>query len=203
MLTLAFNTPRDLPLAVSATRSALATHGVVGLPTETFYGLAVDPHDAVAVARLHELKGRPHDKALPLAVSSLEQADALAVLDEPWRSRLKAVWPAPVTVVVPARRELAAFGATVALRIPAQGMLCSLLARVGPLTVTSANPSGGPPTTLPDDVARGLGHGLALLLDGGATPGGAPSTLLDLTVSPPLVLRPGAWQVPREWFAGR
>jgi L-threonylcarbamoyladenylate synthase len=201
MVTLPFRAPRDVPGAVAATRVVLAEHLVVALPTETFYGLAVRPHDAAAVAALYELKGRGADKALPVAVASIAQLDELVLLGEPWRSRLAAAWPAPLTVVLPSRHPAAAWGDTVAVRVPAHDLLRRLLARVGPLTVTSANPAGAPPAATAGAVAV-LSHGLGLLLDGGATPGGAASTLVDLTVTPPTVLRSGAWQPPPEWGVG-
>jgi L-threonylcarbamoyladenylate synthase len=203
MFRLTFAAPRDLPLAVAAVRAALAGHGVVALPTETFYGLAVSPDDAAAVDRLLALKGRAAEKALPVAAASLDEVEALGVLAEPWRSRLRAAWPAPLSVVLPARRRLAACGETVAVRVPDHELLRRLLARVGPLTVTSANRAGEPPAATPEEVTQALGTGLAVLLDGGPCPGGRPSTLLDLSSAVPTVLRDGAWAVPRDWLEGR
>jgi L-threonylcarbamoyladenylate synthase len=199
MLEAPFFAPEDLPAAVVAVRAALAEHGVVALPTETFYGLAADPEDPVAVGGVYALKGRPGEKALPVVGASLAQLAALASFPGPWVGRLEAAWPAPLTVVVPARRPTAAGGDTLAVRVPAHPLLRGLLAAVGPLTATSANRSGEPPATSPRAVATALGDGLALLLDGGETPGGAPTTLLDLTAVAPRLLRPGRWTAPPEW----
>jgi L-threonylcarbamoyladenylate synthase len=198
MLRLPFADERDLSAALKAVLSARQGHGVVALPTETFYGLAVAPDDPVAVARVFTLKGRPAEKALPVVAASVAQLGPLAVFPEAWRGRLEATWPAPLTVVLPSRTGLAG-GGNVAVRVPAHPLLRALLASVGPLTATSANRSGGPPLSRPRDVARLLGAGLALLLDGGEAPGGLPSTVLDLTGELPRLLRQGAWQVPSEW----
>ncbi len=183
-----------MPAAAAALTGVFADHLVVVIPTETFYGLAVPPADEQAHARLFALKGRPQDKAVPVVVASLQQAAPLVHLPEPWRARLAGAWPAPLTAVLPAHR-----GGTLALRVPAHPLLRALLELVGPLTATSGNLAGGPPATTPEEVQAALGEDLALLLDGGATPGGSPSTVLDLTALPPRLLRPGAWAVPSAW----
>lgn len=198
MLRLPFADERDLSAALKAVLNARQGHGVVALPTETFYGLAVPPDDPVAVARVFTLKGRPAEKALPVVGASVAQLGPLVVFPEAWRGRLQAAWPAPLTVVLPSRTGLAG-GGNVAVRVPAHPLLRALLASVGPLTATSANRSGGPPLSHPQAVARLLGAGLALLLDGGEAPGGLPSTVVDLTGELPRLLRQGMWQVPSEW----
>lgn len=189
-----FRSSADLPAATTAAAAAFADHLVVALPTETFYGLAVPPGDGEALARVFALKRRPQEKAVPVVVASLHQADVLVDVPERWRERLAGAWPSPLTVVVPAR-----CGGTLAVRVPAHPLLRALLELVGPLTATSANLAGGPPATTPEEVQAALGEDLALLLDGGATPGGSPSTVLDLTSAPPRLLRPGAWTVPAGW----
>ena len=199
MLRLPFADQSDLAAALQAVRNAWGGHGVVALPTETFYGLAVPPDDPAAVDRVFALKGRPAEKALPVVAASLAQLERLVVVPEEWRGRLEAAWPAPLTVVLPSARGLAGVGQTLAVRVPAQPLLRRLLASVGPLTATSANRSGGPPLARVEDVARVLGDGLALLLDGGDAPGGLPSTVLDITRGAPRILRQGAFQPPREW----
>jgi L-threonylcarbamoyladenylate synthase len=199
ILRLPFRAPAHLPAAVAAVREAVAAHGVVALPTETFYGLAVDPADAEAVARVFALKGRDFGKALLVVAASLDQVDRLVSLDAARRAALSAAWPAPLTVVLPLRRPLAAAAGSLAVRIPDHALLRSLLARVGPLTATSANRSGAPPSVTAGAVAAALGDEIALLLDGGETPGGAPSTVLDWTTERPVLLRPGAWQAPLDW----
>ncbi|MGD1148619.1 MAG: L-threonylcarbamoyladenylate synthase [Thermoanaerobaculaceae bacterium] len=201
MLRLPFTLKEHLAAAAGAVRSAVAGHGVTAIPTETFYGLAVDPRDNEAVGRVFDLKGRPVEKALLVVGASLAQLERLVVVPPDWRSRLEAAWPAPVTVVLPACSRLAAGGAgrTLAVRVPSNDLLRALLEVVGPLTATSANRSGGAPLVSADDVADLLGHGLAVLLDGGDTPGGAPSSLLDLAVDPPRLVRAGPWEPPTAW----
>lgn len=201
MRVLPFTEKQHLPAAVAAVREVLAEGGVVVLPTETFYGLAVNPRDPQAVARVFAIKGREASKALLVVVANLEQAEELAVLSETWRQRLRAVWPAPLTVVFPARQLLPGSGRTVAVRVPAFDLLRSLLREVGPLTATSANLSGQPPAQAPQELGP-LSEMVDLVLDGGKTPGGLPSTLVDATVTPPRLLRAGGFAVPGEWLQG-
>lgn len=191
---LPFHSPPDLAAAVAAVREVTAAHQVVALPTETFYGLAVPPADQEALARLYRLKQRPAEKLAPVVAANLAQVEALVYLDALWRERLARVWPAPLTVVLPARE-----GGTLAVRVPAHELLRVLLAQVGPRTATSANRSGAPPAATAEEVQAALGDELELLLDGGATPGGAPSSIVDATLTPPRLLRSGAFPVPAEW----
>jgi L-threonylcarbamoyladenylate synthase len=201
MLRLPFTSDAHLPAAVAAVQGVLANSGIIALPTETYYGLAVNPRDEEAVARLFAVKARPREKALLVVGASLAQLEELATIPEAWRSRLETAWPAPLTVVVPASAPRLPVGAgrTLAVRVPAGGLLRALLAVVGPLTATSANRSGGSALASADAVADELGGDIALLLDGGDTAGGAPSTLLDLMSSPPRMLRAGAWRPPAAW----
>jgi L-threonylcarbamoyladenylate synthase len=199
MQRLPFVTPDDLREAVPACLAALDQHGIVAIPTETFYGLAVRPDDAVAVDRLLVLKGRPAEKALPLVAADLAQVGALVRVSPVWWSRLQVVWPAPLSVVAPLHSPLAACGQTAAVRVPDHALLRSLLHLVGPLTATSANAAGRPPASTAEEVIDSLGEGLALLLDGGATAGGQPSTLVEISVDPPKLLRPGAFHLPPSW----
>jgi len=116
-----------------------------------------------------------------------------------WRDRLGRTWPAPLSVVLPVVRPLAACEATAAVRVPAHDLLRALLLELGPLTSTSANRAASRALSDPEMVARNLGRGLEVLLDGGPSAGGLPSTLLDLTVDPPKMLRPGAFPLPPGW----
>ncbi len=173
--------------------------GVAAVPTETFYAAAADPTNAEAVARVCALKGRDGAKPLLVLIASRDQlaplgvAAAREVLD-----RYFALWPAPLTVVLPLAAPIpASLGApSLGVRMPAHDGLRALLARTGPLTGTSLNRSGEPPCADPDAAARVAPEAIDLLVDGGRTPGGAPSTLLDATASPPRVLREGAFRWP-------
>ncbi len=201
MLRLPFISEAHVAEAARAVARAAAGHGVTAVPTETFYGLAVDPRDGEAVERVFALKGRPSEKALLVVGASLAQLGSLVTVPEAWRGRLAAAWPAPLTVVLPAPSAPAAAGGgiTLAVRVPDHPLLRALLGVVGPLTATSANRSGRPPLADPDEVAEALGGGVALLLAGGGTPGGGPSTLVDLTGARARLLRAGPWAPPASW----
>jgi L-threonylcarbamoyladenylate synthase len=195
---LPFRSPADLPAAVAAARGVLTGHGVIALPTETFYGLSVDPADPRAVARLVALKGREADRRLLVVGADLAQLADLVEIPAELERWLRTVWPAPLSVVLPSRRRLAAAGATLAVRVPGHELLRALLEHTGPLTSSSANRSGAPPATSADGVDEAFGERLDLLLDGGATPGGLPSTLIDATGNDLRVVRAGAWPTPPD-----
>jgi L-threonylcarbamoyladenylate synthase len=173
--------PGDPPDRVA---EALARGAVLAIPTESSYGLAVDPRSAAGVAALYRLKGREAGKPLPVVVASAVQVKELGVAaDAPQLARVAPCWPAPLTVVLPLAPEApdlpaAAGGRTVAVRVPDHGLLRRLLARLGPLTATSANPSGEAPVTDPRNLDALLAGADAMVLDGGVLPGGPPSTLI-------------------------
>ena len=181
---------------IARLRDVLGRGGVIAVPTETFYALAADPLSEKGVSRIFEIKGRDDGKPLLVLFSNRGQLDALGVsARRELLDRFFGVWPAPLTVVLPLRAPIAASRGTpsLAVRVPAVTDVRRLLDSVGPLTGTSANRSGEPAIAEPDEVATRLGAGLDLLIDGGATPGGAPSTIVDATVDPPRVLRAGAF----------
>jgi L-threonylcarbamoyladenylate synthase len=177
-------------------RELLAHAGVAAIPTETFYALGADPRNPEGVERVFEIKGRDDGKPLLVLISSRGDLKALGVSATPsLLDRLFRTWPAPLTVVLPLSRPIAASrgASTLAVRLPAAPDVVALLSVAGPLTGTSANRSGEPPTAEPGEVARTLGGDLDLLVDGGRTPGGVPSTVVDATLDPPRLLRPGAF----------
>jgi L-threonylcarbamoyladenylate synthase len=177
----------------------LARGGVAAIPTETFYGLAADPTNERGVARIFEVKGRGPGEPLLVLFSEREHLDRLGVVAPPETiERFLGLWPAPLTVVLPVRAPLPASreGATLAVRMPAAPALRALLTRVGPLTGTSANRSGRPALDDPDEVTEQFGAELDLVIDGGRTPGGQPSTLVDATRDPLVVVRAGAFAWP-------
>jgi L-threonylcarbamoyladenylate synthase len=181
---------------ISRLRELLGKGGVVALPTETFYGLAADPWSEEAVRRICEIKGRDAVKALPVLFANRAQLPRLGV-DAP-ASVLDSyflIWPAPLTVVVSMAAPIAASRGVrkLGIRMPADRKLRSLLERVGPVTGTSVNRSGSPPLDDPDAVEAIFRRDIDWLIDGGPTPGGKPSTVVDATLTPPEVLRPGAY----------
>jgi L-threonylcarbamoyladenylate synthase len=160
--------------------------GVIAFPTDTVYGLAALASDLVAVGRIYQLKGRPLSQPLILMVADVASLDASVVIDERASEYVARWWPGPLTLVLPAREG----AATIAVRIPDHPVALALLREVGkPVATTSANRSGEPPALVPEEAARL--PGLDAVLDGGRTPGGVPSTLLDLTGKVPRVLREG------------
>jgi L-threonylcarbamoyladenylate synthase len=185
---------------VDALARTLASGGVAAIPTETFYGLAADPRSAAGCARVFTIKGRDAEKALPVLVSSPEDLEVLGVEASPGAlARIAALWPAPLTAVFALREPLPCTSGerSLAVRVPAHPGLRRLLSRTGPLTGTSANRSGEPPASDPEAVAAALGSGIDWLVDGGRTPGGLPSTIVDARADPPRVLRPGAFPWPQ------
>ena len=175
---------------------ALRSGAVVAFPTDTLYGLAVDPRRDDAVRRLFALKGRRPDAAVPLVASNVEQAAAAGVLGTLERRLAAAFWPGPLSIVVPADRSIsrAALGGgdTVAIRVPAHQTARELASAFGfPLTATSANASGEPAAETADAVARTVPD-VDLILDGGRVTGGLPSTLVRVDGDAPTLVRAGA-----------
>jgi len=194
--------------AIEEAAAWIARGGVVAIPTDTLYGLAVDPFSADAVARLFEVKGRAADQALPLIAADLEQA-ALRVgaLTAVGRLLAERYWPGPLTLLLAAPRALprAVHAGTgkVGVRVPRDDVARAICrAARGPVTATSANVSGEPPTADPEEVERRLGSRIDLLIDTDAAPGGAPSTIVDATVEPPALVRAGAlsWDEIQAWL---
>jgi L-threonylcarbamoyladenylate synthase len=167
---------------------------VCAYPTETFYGMGAPIHDAAALNRIVAAKGRDALKGMIVLVSDMAMAATLALMDRRQKDLLERLWPAPVSVVLQAARALdplLAPDGRVALRISPHGMATELVQRAGPVTSTSANRTGEPPARTAGEVA-GQDLDIDAVLDGGRTPGGKPSTLVDLTVWPPVCLREGA-----------
>ncbi len=173
--------------------------GLAAIPTETFYGLAADPRSRSGVERALATKRRGEEKALLVLCADREQLAGLGVAaDAATLDRFFAIWPAPLTVVLPLVAPLpASLGAsTLAVRVPAHAGLRALLRSVGPVTATSMNRAGEPPCETAEEVERQFAEEIDVLVDGGASPGGLPTTLVDATVDPTRVLRKGAFAWP-------
>lgn len=189
----------DSPREIARFREILSSGGVAAIPTDTFYALAADPGNELGVKRVLEIKRRDDGKPLLVLCSSRKDLEELGVAaDSRKLDRFLKIWPAPLTVVLPVGRTIpASRGArSLAVRIPASDPVRALIRAVGPVTGTSANRSGAAPLADPGAVAAALGSEIDLLVDGGTTPGGDPSTLLDATREPPVVIRPGAYPWP-------
>ena len=180
-------------------RELLARGGVAAIPTETFYALGANPMHEAAVRRIFQTKGRDDGKALPVLFGAASQLDALGIVAA--RDRLEhylSIWPAPLTVAFPLRAPIAASrgGTSLAVRLPASHKLRALLRQTGPLTGTSLNRSGSPAMSDPDEIEELFARNVDVLIDGGKTPGGKPSTIVDATVDPPALVREGAFAWP-------
>ncbi len=173
---------------------ALRRGEIIGLPTDTVYGIAADPWDRSAVERLFAAKGRSGLKPIPILVADAEQAGSIAVLSEPAGRLAARHWPGGLTLVLRRVAGLAEWIGdpaqdTVGVRVPDHPAALALLETAGPLAVTSANRSGA--VAAGDDRAarRLLGPAVSVYVPGGG--GGAASTVVDFTSNVPEVLRPG------------
>ena len=167
---------------VAAAAAAILRGEVVAYPTETFYGLAVDALNESALSKLRALKGRAAEKAFSLLVSGREMLATLCSEISPLAERLMAQhWPGPLTLALPARPGLPASivaDGYVAVRVSPHPLGQTLVVAAGrPITATSANPAGSPPPRTVSEVAAYFAPESCLILDGGTTPGGQPSTL--------------------------
>lgn len=172
---------------------AIKAGQVVGVPTDTVYGIGVDPWNESAVAKLYELKGRPEHKPIGLLAADADQAFEVADLGP--AAHLLGHWPGALTLVVRPKVLIpdwvgdSALG-TVGIRVPDNQVLRSLLRRTGPLAVTSANRSGGS-DTFDDEEARDVFADRVAVYLPGRCPGSGASTVVDLTSGHPRVLRQG------------
>jgi L-threonylcarbamoyladenylate synthase len=182
--------------------------GVVGIPTDTLYGLACDPFRADAVARLFAVKGRAAERALPLIAADAAQVAAHLGTLTPLGARLaERFWPGPLTLILAAPaslvRDVTGDTGTVGVRVPADDVARAIAAACErPITATSANISGGPSTSDPNEVERTLGDRIDLLIDTGPTRGGSPSTIVAVTSAEPRLVRAGAiaWDEIQAWL---
>ena len=183
--------------AIDVACEALARGEIVGLPTDTVYGLGIDPRNASAYELLYATKRRRPDKAIPLLVADVEQAAEVVVVTELGRHLMKRHWPGGLTIVLGRRRDVPVHvgdpvTGTVAVRAPDHPVAHDLLTRCGPLAVTSANVSGSPPAVDAVGAEAALGSTVAVYLPGSGSPAGVASTVVDATGVEPLVLRHGA-----------
>jgi L-threonylcarbamoyladenylate synthase len=192
---------------IEAAASVLRAGGLVAFPTETFYGLGAHALDEAAVARVFRVKGRPGDKPLLVLVDSLAMVEQVA-RDVPARARrlMRRHWPGALTLVLPAQpglpEALTAGTGTIGVRLSGHLVARALVTAAGaPVTAPSANPHGVASPRAADEVVALLGDRLDLVLDGGHTPGGPASTVLDLTRTPAVVLRVGAIALTAEDLA--
>jgi L-threonylcarbamoyladenylate synthase len=169
--------------------------GLVAFPTDTVYGVGSLVFDARAVESIYLAKERPNEKAIPVLLGEVDHlAKVTSLIPEMALTLAAHFWPGPLTLVVPKHPELpeavSATG-TVGVRIPDHLVARALLRAAGPMAVTSANLSGQPSPSTAEEVLAQLGGRIPLIIDGGRTPGGRPSTVVDCTGLEPKLLREG------------
>lgn len=179
---------------ITAAVEVIRSGGIVGLPTDTVYGVGVDPTNEEAVDALFELKGRPTGKPIGILVANMEQASKVGDLSGTALDLAGRHWPGALTLVVPTRVILPDWVGdrrtrTVGIRMPDHPIALALLEATGPLSVTSANRSGESDTLDHVSARDSLGDGVFFVE--GSSPGGRPSTVVDLTGREPVVLREG------------
>lgn len=194
---LSTHTPELFADAVKRAAELLRVGEVVALPTETVYGLAANAFEAKAVAKIYEIKGRPAHNPIIVHVADLNLAKQCASEWPAIADQLAAAfWPGPLTLILPRSDRVpdnvTAGGSTVGIRWPSHPFVQAVIHECGfPLAAPSANPSNAVSPTNAGHVQKQLGDKLQLIVDGGQSQVGIESTVLDLTVSPPRILRPG------------
>jgi len=184
------------PAALTEAALAMRAGGIVGIPTETVYGIAVVPFPE-ALAAVIAAKQRPDDKGIALLIDGLDQVDGLVEVSESARRLAEHHWPGALTLVLPLIRpelvpEVLTGGRdTLGLRIPDHPVPRALARELGPIAVTSANRSGEPAALVPEELIASVGHSLALVLDDGPVRGGVASTVVSVD-------RDDSWCVLRE-----
>jgi L-threonylcarbamoyladenylate synthase len=170
--------------------------GLVAFPTDTVYGLATDLHSEAAIDRIYQAKGRDMAKSIPVLINSINQLTQVAP-DLPVSARKLAeiFWPGALTLIIPRLTNLPvnlSSSQTIAVRMPNYQPVLTVLQHCGPLAVTSANISGQANPLTAEDVFSQLGGRIDLILDGGPVSGGVPSTIVDCSLEPAIIIRHGA-----------
>ena len=181
--------------SIDEAAAALGEGRLVGVPTDTVYGIAADPFQQASLERLFEIKGRPGIKPIALLVASVDQGATLAAFSDLAQDLAARHWPGALTLILPRLDSTPAWlgdaaRRTVGLRCPDHEVTLALLERVGPLAVTSANPAGQSAAVDADEAEALFGDEVAGYLAGQAS-GGVASTILDITAASPLLLRKG------------
>lgn len=183
------------PFAIPRALEILRAGGLVAFPTDTVYGLGCLAFNQIAIEAIYIAKDRQLEKAIPILIADADDLDLVADAIPARARRLASrFWPGPLTLILPKRADLpAAVSATstVGVRVPAYEVTRALLRAAGPMAVTSANLSGRASPRTVSEVIRQLNGRIPLILDGGETPGGVPSTVVDVTGAEPVILRAG------------
>ena len=181
--------------AISQALEILNQGGLVAFPTDTVYGVGALAFNAPAVESIYAAKDRPVEKAIPILIGGPEDLDKVTTDIPPIAAKLAArFWPGPLTLVVPKHPDLpdvVSTAPTVGVRVPDHPLARALLRAAGPMAVTSANISGEASPRTAGEVSRQLSGRIPLILDGGETPGGIPSTVVNCLGTEPVILREG------------
>ena len=190
--------------------SLLREGGIIAYPTDTAYGLGADPFNTIAIDRIFTIKGRSEEKPILLLVDSVAAAESVIRPTDIFYRVVEKFWPGSLTVVTFAHEtvpsKVTAGTGTIGVRWPVSSFATTLVRRFGkPVTATSANRSGMPSAVTADEVRRQLGDSVDALVDGGVLPSRGASTLLDLSVDPPVLLREGPlpFETLAQFFEGR
>ncbi len=187
--------PPGYPQAILRAHALIQGGELVAFPTDTVYGLGAAINDPQAIDQLYVVKGRDTAKAIAVLIGNLDDLPQVA-RDMSWSALRLAerFWPGPLTLVLARQAGLPDNLSplpTIGVRMPDHPVALALLRQTGPLAVTSANLSGQPSTSSAQQVYQQLGGQVPLIIDGGQTPGGQPSTVVDCTIPKPAILRPG------------
>lgn len=188
----------EAPRALEETIHSVQHGGVVAFPTDTVYGLGASLRFPDALARIYDIKGRDAAKSLPVLLSSIERIPLVAeVPDERVLALLRRFWPGPLTIALPAKAgvppQVVASDGTVGVRVPDHSIALTLCERAGgALATTSANRSGEAPACSADEITRQLGGDIDVVLHGGFTPCGEPSTVIRVDNARIATIRAGS-----------
>ena len=181
--------------AIPRALEILKVGGLVAFPTDTVYGVGALAFDGKAVESIYAAKDRPIEKAIPVLIGDLEDLEKVGIHIPASAQKLASrFWPGPLTILVPKRADLpesVSVTSTVGVRVPDHGVARAMLRTAGPMAVTSANISGKQSPVTAEEVYEQLNGRVDLIIDGGKTPGGVPSTLVDCTAAELKVLREG------------
>lgn len=192
--------PIDHPEAINRAAALVRSGAVIAFPTDTVYGIGVSAFQKNAIERIYRVKGRSTFKAIPILISDSGDAEQITPpLSAAVKSLTEKFWPGALTLVLPLLPSLPenlSPTPTVGLRVPDHEFTQALLRETGPLAATSANLSGEPSALTAAEVQSQLGTSVDLILDGGPSPGGKASTVLDCTTAKPILLREGPFTWP-------
>lgn len=185
----------DAPGWLETVARVVRRGGLVAFPTDTVYGVGASAFLVAAVDRIYRAKGRREDNPIPVLLAGSGEIDRITTKASPRVLHLaEAFWPGPLTLVLPKQGWLpdaVSRKDTVGVRVPNHPVAAAILRAAGPMAVSSANRSGQPSLTTASEVLDALGEHIDLLVDGGDSPGGTPSTVVDCTTSPPGLIREG------------